>query len=75
MTGAESEAVGLCARCCHARVVETPRSRFWLCDRSRSDASYARYPRLPMRACPGHEPGTPLPWSGGEVEPGERPND
>ena len=42
-----------------ARRVTTPRSVFWLCERSRTDASYARYPRLPMLRCPGFEPGTP----------------
>ena len=34
----------------------TPRSEFLLCERSRTDSSYARYPRLPMLACPGYEP-------------------
>ena len=52
--------IGLCAGCCHARRVSTPRSRFWLCERSRDDASYDRYPRLPVLACPGFEPGEPL---------------
>jgi hypothetical protein len=51
--------VGLCARCRHARQVATPRSLFWLCERSRTDATYARYPRLPMLDCPGFEAGTP----------------
>jgi hypothetical protein len=51
--------VGLCAGCRHARIVRTPRSRFWLCERSREDASYDRYPRLPVLACPGFEPGEP----------------
>ena len=30
-----------------------------LCARSRDDANYARYPRLPMLTCPGFEPGEP----------------
>ena len=55
----EDPAVGLCARCRHARRVETPRSLFWLCERSKVDTTYARYPRLPMQSCPGFEPGTP----------------
>ena len=59
MPDPEDPAVGLCARCRHARRVTTPRSVFWLCERSRTDASYARYPRLPMLRCPGFEPGTP----------------
>lgn len=53
---AEAERVGLCARCVHARIVITPRSRFWLCGRARTDARFERYPRLPMLRCPGHEP-------------------
>lgn len=57
MNGTDAKAVGLCARCRHARLVETQRSRFWLCERSRHDASYERYPRLPMLACRGFEEG------------------
>lgn len=60
--------IGLCAHCRHARTVETPRSRFWLCDRSRHDATYARYPRLPMLACPGHAEGSPRPWNDAAAE-------
>lgn len=52
--------VGLCAACRHARLVDTPRSRFWLCARSRSDPAYPRYPRLPVLSCAGHEPGQPV---------------
>ena len=61
MSAAEPDAIGLCARCRHARIVETPRSRFWLCDKSRYDAAFPRYPRLPVLTCAGHEPGTPVP--------------
>ena len=60
MSGSEDPTVGLCARCRHARRVTTPRSLFWLCERSREDANYARYPRLPMLSCPGFEPGEPI---------------
>jgi hypothetical protein len=59
MSVSEHASVGLCARCRHARRVTTPRSLFWLCERSREDANYARYPRLPMQSCPGFEPGEP----------------
>jgi hypothetical protein len=59
MSVQEDPAVGLCARCRHARRVATPRSLFWLCERSKVDTTYARYPRLPMQSCPGFEPGTP----------------
>ena len=60
MSKPDEQSVGLCARCRHARQVATPRSLFWLCDRSRTDASFARYPRLPMLDCPGFEGGTPV---------------
>lgn len=47
--------VGLCRSCVHARAVTTPRSHFWLCERSRLDPAYPRYPRLPVRECPGYD--------------------
>jgi hypothetical protein len=53
----EAVSVGLCAGCRHARVIETARSRFWLCGRSATDSRFARYPRLPVLECPGYEPG------------------
>ena len=57
MTESTETQVGLCFRCRHARVVETPRSRFWLCRLSATDERFERYPRLPIRACPGFEAG------------------
>ena len=59
MSTEHPDRVGLCAGCVHARLVSTPRSGFWLCGRSRTDTSYDRYPRLPMLACRGFEPGEP----------------
>lgn len=50
--------VGLCGVCRHARAVVTTRSQFWLCEKSRLDATFERYPRLPVLACPGFERGT-----------------
>lgn len=45
---------GLCSDCAFHRVVESVRgSRYWLCQRSRFDARFPRYPRLPVLACPG----------------------
>jgi hypothetical protein len=50
--------VGLCRRCIHARIVETPRSRFWRCGLSEVDPSFPKYPRLPVLECRGFEPRT-----------------
>ena len=51
---------GLCETCRHQRLVRTTRgSEFSLCERSRSDPAYPRYPRLPVQACAGYEPVTP----------------
>ncbi len=48
---------GLCDTCAHQRVVRNTRgSTFSLCARSRTDRGYPKYPRVPVRACPGHEP-------------------
>ena len=69
MSGPEDPTVGLCARCRHAQRVATPRSLFWLCERSRVDTTYARYPRLPKLDCPGFEPGEP---AGPEDAEGDR---
>ena len=68
MSSRTHEQVGLCAGCRHARQVSTPRSRFWLCERSLEDASYDRYPRLPVLACRGFEPGE-------ATQSGEKPVD
>jgi hypothetical protein len=49
--------VGLCAECRHAsRVTSARGSIFWLCKLAARDPSFARYPRLPVLRCPGHEP-------------------
>ena len=45
---------GLCDRCRHQRLVPNTRgSVFSLCERSREDPAYLRYPRLPVLNCPG----------------------
>ena len=30
-------------------------ARFWLCERSRTDPAFPRFPPLPVRACAGYE--------------------
>jgi len=51
---------GLCDSCRHQRLVHNTRgSTFSLCERSRTDPGYPRYPRLPVHSCAGHEPRGP----------------
>jgi hypothetical protein len=57
--GARIGAVGLCAGCRHARQVPAGASLYWMCRRSLTDPGYEKYPRLPVLACSGHEPGEP----------------
>ncbi len=47
--------VGLCASCKHSRTISAKRSTFWMCERSRTDPSFPRYPRLPVLRCRGYE--------------------
>jgi hypothetical protein len=48
---------GLCDSCRHQRVVRNTRgSAFSLCERSKTDPAFPRYPRLPVVECPGYEP-------------------
>jgi len=57
---------GLCAVCVHARLVVSGRgSTFVLCERSRTDARFPRYPTLPVVACTGFEPRDPKPAASG----------
>lgn len=56
----ERARVGLCARCRFAALQRSARGgRFWRCRRADSDPAFARYPPLPVRRCPGFEPGEP----------------
>lgn len=55
--GNRVEKHGLCDSCLHQRLVPNTRgSIFSLCERSRADRRYPRYPRVPVVECPGHEP-------------------
>lgn len=52
----ELSSAGLCRDCQHGREVRSDRgSVFLLCERSRSDPHYRRYPRLPVLTCAGYE--------------------
>ena len=47
---------GLCDTCTYRRAVPNTRgSVFFLCERSRTDPAYPRYPRLPVLECAGYE--------------------
>ena len=47
---------GLCDSCVHQTVVRNTRgSSFSLCERSKTDPRYPKYPRVPVLSCPGYE--------------------
>ena len=51
---------GLCDHCVHQRVVRTTRgSAFSLCEKSKDDERFPKYPRIPVGACPGFVPRQP----------------
>ncbi len=57
MSPAARQPAGLCDLCVHQRLVHTTRgSTFSLCERSKTEPEYPKYPRLPVLRCPGHEP-------------------
>jgi len=46
----------LCDSCEHCRMIRSDRgSIFLLCERALTDASFAKYPRLPVVECRGFE--------------------
>jgi hypothetical protein len=56
MAEPDRDRAGLCATCTHARVVESDRgSRFYFCERSKTDPRFPRYPRLPVISCIGYD--------------------
>jgi hypothetical protein len=62
----ETAGVGLCAGCRFAALQRSARGgRFWRCRRADSEPGYLRYPPLPVRRCPGFEPGEPRDLAGG----------
>ena len=49
-------AVGLCRRCRHAAAQRSARGNtFWRCRRADEDATFLRYPPLPVVECAGFE--------------------
>ena len=54
MTGGRPSTRGLCDACRHQRVVRNTRgSAFSLCELSKVDARFPKYPRLPVLRCAG----------------------
>jgi hypothetical protein len=46
---------GLCDSCRHQKVIRNTRgSVFSMCERSKTDPSFPKYPRLPVRQCRGY---------------------
>ena len=57
--GMRRQAAGLCDSCVHQRIVRNTRgSSFSLCERSRTQPEFPRYPRVPVLSCPGFERAT-----------------
>jgi len=57
--------VGLCDSCRHQRLVPNSRgSVFSLCERSRTEPEFPRYPRIPVLECRGFEMADGSPPSG-----------
>ena len=47
---------GLCDSCRHQKLIRTGRgSEFSMCERSKTEPGYPKYPRTPVYACPGYE--------------------
>jgi len=54
--GATARGAGLCDSCRHQRVVRNTRgSVFSMCERSKVDGRFPKYPRLPVLECAGYE--------------------
>lgn len=48
---------GLCASCVHVKVIENRNgSRFFMCELSKTDPRFPKYPPLPVVSCIGYRP-------------------
>jgi hypothetical protein len=46
---------GLCDSCAYQKLIHTTRgSVFSMCERSKTDPSFPKYPRLPVKECRGY---------------------
>jgi hypothetical protein len=56
LRGVAAISAGLCDSCRHQKVVGNTRgSRFSLCERSKTDPRFVKYPRVPVARCAGYE--------------------
>ena len=52
----KGQSVGLCATCTHSRRITSDRgSIFYLCELSKTDPRFPKYPRLPVLSCSGYD--------------------
>ena len=52
----DSDRIGLCFTCIHSRQVNSGKgSTFWLCELSKTDPRFPKYPPLPVLRCAGYE--------------------
>jgi iron complex transport system substrate-binding protein len=51
----DGRTVGLCVSCSFGRRIRGARTSFVMCERSQTDPSFPRYPRLPVRTCAGYK--------------------
>jgi hypothetical protein len=52
----DAETAGLCATCVNMRSIVSDRgSVFYLCELSKTDARFPKYPRLPIIECSGYQ--------------------
>jgi hypothetical protein len=59
--GTRRPPAGLCDDCRHQRLVPNTRgSVFSLCERSRTEPEFRRYPPIPVLSCPGFEQRPPV---------------
>jgi hypothetical protein len=57
MWGRSFTSAGLCPQCAHSKVIVSDRgSQFTLCQLSKQDPQFPKYPRLPVRTCAGFAP-------------------
>jgi len=55
-TSQSADRQGLCANCQHSRRIESDRGTiFLLCELSKSDPRFPKYPRLPVMQCSGYK--------------------